>query len=57
MFPVLVKEKRKIKGFINQRSNGQFYFVFGTPSQASYIAWDCDSIEHGIQCIKNYSKI
>lgn len=49
----IIKVNRKIRGFVSQRSNGQYFYAFGKPSQSSYIAFDCESIEQGIQRINS----
>lgn len=44
----LVKQGRKIKGFVYQ-SNGQWWYAYGTPSQqGGYIAFACKDLESGI---------
>jgi hypothetical protein len=50
----LVKNGRKIKGFVYQDSKGQYWYVFGKPSQDSYISFACRSLEHGIACVEMY---
>lgn len=46
----LVKNGRKIKGFVYEGGDG-WYFVFGKPSQASYIAIGCKDLQDGIDRI------
>jgi len=51
---VLVKKGKRILGFVNENSYGYFY-AFGRPSQASYIAFTCSSIEQGIAKIEMHT--
>jgi len=44
----IVKDGRRIKGFVWQKSDGTWWYAFGKPSQASYIAFACRDKEHGI---------
>ncbi len=53
----LVKKGQKIIGFTYQKPNGECYFAFGKPSQSSWIEFQCNSIEEGINKINNYSKL
>lgn len=53
----LVKKGQKIIGFAYQNPNGECWYAFGKPSQGSWIAFECKSIEDGINKINNYSKI
>lgn len=46
----LVKHDRKIKGFVYKKSDG-WYFVFGKPSQASYLEIGCEDLRDGINKI------
>jgi hypothetical protein len=48
----LVRNGKRIKGFVWQKQDGSFWYAFGKPSQDSYIAFACKSIEHGIACIE-----
>lgn len=48
----LVKSGRRIKGFVYQTPNGEWWYAFGKPSQSNYIAFACKSKEHGIACIE-----
>lgn len=48
----LVKNGKKIKGFVFQKNDGSFWYAFGKPSQNNYIAFACKDIEHGIACIE-----
>jgi hypothetical protein len=50
----IIKEGRKIKGFVFQDKQGEFWFAFGKPSQDNYISFRCESIEEGINNIKKY---
>jgi hypothetical protein len=50
----IIKEGRKIKGFVFQDKQGEFWFAFGKPSQDNYIAFLCGSIEEGINNVKKY---
>ena len=57
MKTTLVKEGRKIIGFVKQRAKtGQFYFAFGKPSQSEYIAFDCKSEQAGIEAFHSGSR-
>lgn len=47
----LVKNGRKIKGFVYQ-SNNKWWYAFGKPSQDNYISFACRDLEHGIACIE-----
>lgn len=51
----LVKNGRKVKGFVYQKNDGSFWYAFGKPSQDNYISFACRSLEHGIACIEMYS--
>jgi hypothetical protein len=56
MKKILVKDsKRRIKGFVGVRGDGQHYYAFGRPSQNSYIAFDCNSVEQGIARIEMHT--
>jgi hypothetical protein len=48
----LVKRERRTIGFVYQDSTGQYWYAFGRPSAANYIAFACRSLEHGIVCIE-----
>jgi hypothetical protein len=48
----LVKNGRKIKGFVYQDRHNRYWYAFGKPSQDNYIAFGCNSLEHGIACIE-----
>jgi hypothetical protein len=48
----LVKNGRKIKGFVYQDSQQNWWFAFGRPSQDNYIAFACRSKEHGIASVE-----
>lgn len=41
----LLKEGRKILGWIEQRPNGDFYYAYGKPSQSSFISFECKTLE------------
>lgn len=50
-----IKENRRTLAFIGQRSGGQIYFAFGTPSQqGGYIAFDAKNVETAQQKISEY---
>ncbi len=49
----LVKNGKRVIGFVSEYA-GKFTFAFGKPSQREYIAFDCNSLEHGIECINKY---
>lgn len=53
----LVKKGRKILGFVYQDSKGYFWYAFGKPSQACYIAFECNSLEQGIARIEMHLNI
>ena len=44
----LVKNGRKIKGFVWQDNKNQWWYAYGRPSQDNYIAFACRDKEHGI---------
>jgi hypothetical protein len=48
----LVKNGKRIKGFVYQDKNNNYWYAFGKPSQDNYISFACKSIEHGIACIE-----
>jgi hypothetical protein len=48
----IVRNGKKIKGFVYKDKTGQHWYAFGRPSQDSYISFACKSIEHGIACIE-----
>lgn len=48
----LVKNGRKIKGFVYQDKNGQWWYAFGRPSQDAYISFAACNLEHGIASIE-----
>lgn len=50
----LVKRGRRILGFVGKNGNELFY-AFGKPSQGSYMAFYCTSIEEGVKKIKDCS--
>jgi len=51
----IVKTGKKIDGFVWTDKKGECWYAFGKPSQASYIAFACKSIDDGIKKIKNIS--
>lgn len=53
----LVKNGKRIKGFVYQKQDGSFWYAFGKPSQDNYIAFACRDLEHGIACIEMHSRI
>jgi len=54
----LVKEGRRTIGFTWTDKKGQSWYAFGTPKQTGgYIAFACDTEEHGRECILEYSTI
>jgi len=53
----LVKQGNRIKGFVFQKKDGTYWYAFGKPSQAEYIAFACRDLEHGIACIEMHSGI
>jgi hypothetical protein len=55
MKKTLVKRNRKIIGFTWQNPDGSFWYAFGRPSQVSYIAFECNSIEQGMARIEMHS--
>jgi hypothetical protein len=50
----IIKTGRRIKGFVYQDLEGNFWYAFGKPSQDNYISFRCESIEEGINNIKKY---
>ena len=48
----LVKNGNRIKGFVYQDSNNDWWYAFGRPSQDSYLAFHCRDLEHGIACVE-----
>jgi hypothetical protein len=53
----IVRNGRKILGFVTQDSKGEYWYQFGKPSQDNYISFHCRSLEHGIACIQMYQRI
>lgn len=51
----IVKTGKRINGFVWEDKHGNCWYAFGKPSQASYIAFRCKSIEDGIKKIKDIS--
>ncbi len=49
-----IKNGKRILGFVGKNSEG-FYYAFGKPSQDSYIAFRCNSIEQGIARIEMHT--
>lgn len=52
----IVKRGRRILGFVGKNGRDLFY-AFGKPSQSSYMAFYCSSVDEGIQKIKDCSNI
>lgn len=48
----IVRNGKKIRGFVWQKKDGSFWYAFGRPSQEGYIAFSCRSLEHGISCVE-----
>ena len=48
----IVRNGKKIKGFVYQKSDNSWWYAFGRPSQDSYIAFSCRDKQHGIACIQ-----
>lgn len=48
----LVKNGKKIKGFVYQTNDGSWWYAFGKPSQDNWIAFSCRDKSHGIACIQ-----
>jgi hypothetical protein len=48
----LVKQGKKIKGFVYQDSSQNWWFAFGKPSQDNYISFACRDKEHGIASVE-----
>jgi hypothetical protein len=44
----IVRNGKKIKGFVWMDSAGLWWYAFGKPSQVSYMAFGCRDLEHGI---------
>ena len=53
----IVRNGKRIKGFVFTKKDGTTWYAFGKPSQAEYIAFACKSVEHGIACIEMHSGI
>jgi len=53
----LVKDGKRILGFVYQDSKGDYWYAFGKPSQPEYIAFACKSLESGIASIEMHSGI
>lgn len=56
----LVKRNNRIIGFVYGKPDGSYWYAFGRPSQASWIEFECNSIEQGIARIEmhtNYGNI
>ena len=51
MKKTIVRNGKRIKGFVYENSNG-YWYAFGKPSQNNYISFQCRDIEHGIACIE-----
>jgi hypothetical protein len=51
----LIKRGKRIVGFVYQRSQGQWCYAFGRPSQDQYITFDCDSLEQGIARVEMHT--
>lgn len=45
----LIKDGRRIIGFIDQKPNGEWSYVFGKPSQSSYIEFYTSSREKALE--------
>lgn len=45
----LVKNERRIIGFIDHEPNGEWSYVFGKPSQSSYIKFYTSSREKALE--------
>ena len=50
MEKTIVKQNKKIKGFVFKNNNGWWY-VFGKPTQSSYISFSCEDKKTGIEAI------
>lgn len=48
----LVKNGKKIKGFVFQDPDKKWWYAFGKPSRDNYIAFACKSLEHGIASVE-----
>ena len=48
----LVKNGRKIRGFVYQDKQGLWWYAFGKPSQDNWMAFACRDLEHGIACVE-----
>ena len=51
MIVKIVRNGKRIKGFIHKDSNGEYWYSFGRPSQDNYISFSCRDVSHGIACI------
>lgn len=55
MGKTLVKNGRRILGFVWQKEDGTYWYAFGRPSADQYIAFGCNSIEQGIARVKMHT--
>jgi hypothetical protein len=53
----LIKDGRRIVGFVYQKNDGSHWYAFGRPSQDNYISFACRDFEHGEACILMYRPI
>jgi len=42
---LVLKQGRKIRGFITPLENNRFAYSFGKPSQSEYISFECPDLE------------
>ncbi len=51
----IIKKGNKIIGFVYITLNSEWFYAFGRPPHTSYISFACNSLEHGIEKVKEYS--
>lgn len=50
----ILKQGRKIIGFVFKNVKDEFWYSFGNPSNSSSMAFSCKSFDDGISTIKRY---
>jgi len=53
----IVRNGRRIVGFVYLNAQGEYWYAFGRPSQDNYIAFKCNDFSHGEACILMHSNI
>lgn len=51
----LLKEGNKIIGWIEQRTNGKYFYAFGKPSQSNFISFECETLQQAKNEMLNVS--